>query len=145
MLGHGSFDEAKRFHHYFPLEHLYVSEDHAAFEALPLKRGGVLDFINPLAAITAFGSAGRALSQPGVLESKKEQVLPQSDFWQLGGLFHLGPGEACRFHRISTGFQKGTCLWIGVPRFCPNVCGAAGAAAEAAAAATAFIFTPRTW
>lgn len=100
VLGHGSFDEATRFHHYFPLEHLYVSEDHAAFEALPLKRGGVLDFINPLAAITAFGSAGRALSQPGVLESKKEQVLPQSDFWQLGGLFHLGPGEACGFHRI---------------------------------------------
>eukprot|EP00929_Paragymnodinium_shiwhaense_P107855 TRINITY_DN7420_c0_g1_i1.p1 TRINITY_DN7420_c0_g1~~TRINITY_DN7420_c0_g1_i1.p1 ORF type:complete len:122 (-),score=12.10 TRINITY_DN7420_c0_g1_i1:415-780(-) len=101
MLGHGSLTDCKHFHKHFPVDHLYVSEDHEAFRHLPLHSGYLLDFIGPSALASAIPSAFKSLRRPGTLAAKAEQPLPgDGNFRQMGGQFLMGPGDACHFHHI---------------------------------------------
>lgn len=102
VLGQGSQESAARFLRHFPLKELYTSDDAAAFEALQLYRGEVLDFVNPMAVFSGVTSAARALARPGVISAKFDQGLPDAnaDIRQMGGQFLLGPGERCDFAHI---------------------------------------------
>lgn len=101
VLGHGSLTDARRFHKHFPVKHLYVSEDFAAFKALPLHRGSFVDFLGPSAILSAVPSAIKSLTRPGTLAAKIEQPLPgKGDFAQMGGQMYVGPGNICHFIHV---------------------------------------------
>merc|ERR550525_2322831 len=90
--------DAARFHKHFPVKHLYVSEDFAVFEALPLHRGALVDFLGPSALLSAVPTALKSLTRPGTIAAKIEQPLPgKGDFQQMGGQFYCGPGNVCHF------------------------------------------------
>lgn len=101
VLGHGSLEDAGKFHRHFPVPNLYVSEDLAAFYALPLHRGGLLDFVGPNALMNALPVAFKSLTRPGTIAAKIEQPLPgKGDLKQMGGQFFLGPGDVCHFAHV---------------------------------------------
>jgi hypothetical protein len=101
VLGHGSLTDARRFHKHFPVRHLYVSEDFAAFKALPLHRGSLVDFVGPSAILSAVPSAMKSLMRPGTIAAKIEQPLPgKGDFAQMGGQMYIGPGNECHFMHV---------------------------------------------
>lgn len=98
VLGHGSLQDAVRFHKHFPVKHLYVSEDLAVFKALPLHRGSLVDFLGPSALMTAVPTALKSLTRPGTIAAKIEQPLPgKGDFQQMGGQLYFGPGNVCHW------------------------------------------------
>eukprot|EP00928_Gymnodinium_smaydae_P066225 TRINITY_DN49267_c0_g1_i1.p1 TRINITY_DN49267_c0_g1~~TRINITY_DN49267_c0_g1_i1.p1 ORF type:complete len:140 (+),score=16.12 TRINITY_DN49267_c0_g1_i1:290-709(+) len=100
-LGHGSMEDAARFHKHFPVKHMYVSEDFAAFQALSLHQGTFLDFLGPSALLSAVPTAMRSLTRPGTIAAKIEQPLPgQGDFRQMGGQLYFGPGNTCHFAHV---------------------------------------------
>jgi len=97
-LGHGSVQDALRFHKHFPVEHLFVSEDLSAFKALPLHQGTMVDFLGPSALLSAVPTALKSLTRPGTIAAKMEQPLPGAgDFRQMGGQMYFGPGNVCHF------------------------------------------------
>lgn len=97
-LGHGSVQDALRFHKHFPVKNLYVSEDLCAFKALPLHRGTTADFLGPRALWSAIPTALKSLTRPGTIAAKIEQPLPGAgDFRQMGGQMYFGPGKVCHF------------------------------------------------
>merc|ERR1712224_263761 len=81
-----------------PVKHLYVSADLAAFQALPLHRGSLVDFLGPSALLSAVPTALKSLTRPGTIAAKIEQPLPgKGDFSQMGGQFYIGPGNVVHF------------------------------------------------